>query len=117
MIKVMLFALMAGRTVGEYTLKRENMTDIWLEGIPSTISVMEWIRDNQCPTLKCTDFHFKNSHDNTCLMVSSKDVSECSAVFEMYPLQSWKMIQDMKRIRINSSYYFWINGNLYYASR
>lgn len=88
---------------------------IWLPGIPSTVSVMEWIRDHGCPMLKAQEFSFEDGYDS--IIVSQFSKEELSSVLRAWPIKIWPVVLDMKRLTYSRySWYFYINGSYYYAS-
>lgn len=88
---------------------------IWLPGIPSTVSVMEWIRDHGCPMLKSQEFAFGDGGET--IFVSKFSETEIASVLRAYPKDCWHIVLDMKRLNYSRySWYFYINGSYYYAS-
>lgn len=90
---------------------------IWLPGYPSTVSVMEWIRDHGCPMLKSQDFAFGDGPMGEGIMVSEFSESDLESILTAYPKEFWHEVLDMKRLTFSRhSWYFYIDGHFYYAS-
>lgn len=97
------------------------MKEIRLEGVPSTLSVMEWIRDNGCPWVSHLAIYFsKGRRDCTFdMMVSSLCEIEIAATLELDPLDTWHDYEGMKRLSCDipsDMWIFWIEGHYYYAT-
>lgn len=87
----------------------------FLPGYPSTVSVMEWIRDHGCPELKGECFAFCQSEQEY-IIVSKISKDDLRYVLKIYPEDTWHDVFGMKRLTMSRrSWYFYINGNFYYA--
>lgn len=86
-----------------------------------TTSIMEWIRANDCPDLRYTDF--VDARGNEIAMVSSADVSEFKGWLDDIDRRDenpWHEYKGMKRTQsrfIRGTWLFLINGEYYYATR
>lgn len=97
------------------------MKEIHLEGVPSTLSVMEWIRDNGCPWVSHLAVYFSRGRRDCTfdMMVSSLDESEMELTLELDPLDTWYDYEGMKRLACDipsGMWLFWIDGHYYYAT-
>lgn len=97
------------------------MKKIHLEGIPSTLSVMEWIRSNDCPWVQNLAIYFSRGRRDCTfdMMVSSLDESEMESTLELDPLDTWYDYEGMKRLKCDipsGMWLFWIDGHYYYAT-
>lgn len=90
---------------------------IKIQGVSSTISVMEWIRDNNSPFLDCQRFIFE---DGGLLIVSSQSEKGIDFLLEENPLDTWYEYEGMRRLCQDvfgrPMWYFHINGQYYYLT-
>lgn len=97
------------------------MKKIYLEGTPSTIRAMEWIRENGCPWVQDLAVHFSlgcrdGSFD---MMISSMNECEVKDDLEFHPLDTWFDYKGMKRRHCDIPSWAWlfcIDGNYYFAT-
>lgn len=96
------------------------MKKIYLEGIPSTISAMEWIRANDCPRVVNLEVYFEKGRRDGLfdMMISSLDECDLMATLDRYPIEVWHEYDGMRRLRGYSYalWYFYIDGSYYYAT-
>jgi hypothetical protein len=88
---------------------------IELPGIPSTISIMEYIRENNGPTVGKMQFSFENGKMLICTPLTQDD-DILEYYLEEYPLESWHDISGMKRIRCDHGWICYINNRFYHLS-
>lgn len=88
---------------------------IELPGIPSTISIMEYIRENNGPTVGKMQFSFENGKMLICTPLPQDD-DILEYYLEEYPLESWHDISGMKRIKCNHGWICYINNRFYHLS-
>ena len=98
------------------------MEKIYLDGVPSTLSIMEWIRDNGCPWVQNLAIYFSRGRNDYTfdMMVSSLDESEIELSLELDPLDSWYDYEGMKRLHCDIPQGMWlfcIDGKYYYATK
>ena len=84
-----------------------------------TTSIMEWIRDNGCPNLDCTQF--VDVRGNRVAMVSRGDESMFRETLEDIDRgkSSWYEYDGMKRYQsrfVSGMWVFLIDGNYYWAT-
>lgn len=79
---------------------------------PSTVAIMEYIRDNGMPSNELWDFSFKNGDAHMCSEVQPNSLE---TVLEAFPLEEWPDVLGMKRIKL-SGWYCYINNKFYYIS-
>lgn len=84
-----------------------------------TIAIMEWIRDNGCPNLDCTEF--VDARGNEVAMVSRGDESMFYGLLEdiRSGQESWYEYDGMKRCQsrfVSGMWVFLINDNYYWAT-
>lgn len=95
------------------------MRTIKMSGMPSTLAVMNWIRDNDCPQLKSDFFEFEEKvMGNDLLIVSSVEEKDIQSFLEEYPEDSWHEVFGMRRTTtyVKGMWYFYINGKFYYCT-
>lgn len=86
-----------------------------------TIDIMEWIRNNGCPDLRCTEFIDK--HNNYIAMVSKGNESMFRATLDAIDegIYKWFEYKGMKKLFSDRNHYgywlFLIDGNYYWATR
>lgn len=85
---------------------------IQLPCYPSTVEIMEYIRDNGMPSNELWEFSFKNGES---LLCSEEHPNNLATVLEAYPLEEWHDVLGMKRIKI-SDYLCYINNKFYRIS-
>jgi hypothetical protein len=85
-----------------------------MPGIPSTVSVMEYIRDNTnvIEGNEIVTFLFERYGSITV----SKEDEDVSLFLECHPLDTWHDVFGMKRIPRIIGWYAHINGQLYFMS-
>lgn len=97
------------------------MKKIHLEGIPSTISAMEWIRANDCPWISNLEVYFGRGRRDGLwdMMISSLNEVDVEDEFEFNPLSAWYDYEGMKRLHCefpSNMWIFYIDGSYYYAT-
>lgn len=96
------------------------MKKIHLEGIPSTLSAMEWIRANGCPWVQNLAIYFSRGRRDCTfdMMISSLNEVDVEDEFEFNPLDTWFDYEGMKRLKcdIPNMWLFYIDGHYYYAT-
>lgn len=81
-----------------------------------TLAAMQWIADNNAPSLCCQDFSYQGE---PFLIVS--DQADMIAHLAFNPLETWHEVNGMKRLTIAQEgrephWYFYINGKFYFAT-
>lgn len=96
------------------------MKKIHLEGIPSTLSAMEWIRANGCPWVQNLAIYFSRGRRDCTfdMMISSLNEEDVEDEFEFNSLDTWFDYEGMKRLKcdIPDMWLFYIDGHYYYAT-
>lgn len=105
------------RILNEYGLNksRDNSNVVTLEGITSTLSVMEYIRNNGLPNYGHVFFNFPKSNES--LIVSRLDKGQIESTLILNPIETWHDVFGMKRLcEDDGLWYAYIDGELYEIS-
>ena len=84
-----------------------------LDGNPSLVTIMEYIRDNGGPTIGKWQFTFNNGKMLICSPLSQDDDMLEIALDEL-PLEEWHDVLGMKRIKFYSGWIIYVNKRFYF---
>lgn len=103
----------------------EHNKNINLHGQPSTVAIMEYIRDNGFPDTDYAHFVFVDcptkfmgifdSHYTIVVTDETNYVLNKGVLLDVHPLDTWHDVLGMKRYAVSErSWYAYINGRYYY---
>lgn len=91
------------------------MIEIKIDGVRSTVAVMEYIRDNGIPTGETMYFDFPKYNQHLC--ASNEYAEDIYATLEFDPLETWHDVLGMKRLCLSErAWYAYINDRFYFIS-
>ena len=91
------------------------MIEIKMDGVRSTVAVMEYIRENGIPAGETLYFDFPKYNQYLC--ASNESANDIWCTLELHPVESWHDVFGMKRLCVSShEWYAYINGRYYFIS-